>query len=369
VRDANDFLNPDLSRRQLLRSAVLGAAVLLPGWRVAARSEQGGAAAAALQPFLSSDELALLDAVVARIIPTDSLPGAREAGVSSYVQGLLSALPPPDANCDGRRGAADFTAIVLQRGAVVPDGCPHADLNEDGTIDTADAVSAELALFEAQPLFAGGPFSGRQPFGDFETGTVTDRVPANHFADFVPLTRLQRMAWTVRLDGADAVPEVTSNPLATSLPDVDLRRKYRDGLRAIRDVSQLRFQQAFPLLSATQQDAVLAAVDAAFVNLVTGHVLEGFLCVPEYGGNRARIGWQLIGFDGDSQPLGYTLGFDETAQQYIERPDKPNSKADPDDPCANFSPKVAAFLGTIARAEFTRPGNLFRTPYCFEVPA
>jgi len=114
---------------------------------------------------------------------------------------------------------------------------------------------------------------------------------------------------------------------------------------------------------------VLAAVDAAFVNLVTGHVLEGFLCVPEYGGNRARIGWQLIGFDGDSQPLGYTLGFDETAQQYIERPDKPNSKADPDDPCANFSPKVAAFLGTIARAEFTRPGNLFRTPYCFEVPA
>src|SRR5205085_1998033 len=97
------------------------------------------------------------------------------------------------------------------------------------------------------------------------------------------------------------------------------------------------------------------------------HTAEGMFSVPEYGGNRNRVGWQLIGFDGDSQPLGYTLGFDEAAQSYIERPDKPNSGPDPDEACAGFSANVLRFLSLITLTGDTQPAMRFRSPFCFEV--
>jgi hypothetical protein len=246
--------------------------------------------------------------------------------------------------------------------------CPAADVNGDGIIDAADVASAELSLFQARPIYAGGPFSGRQPFGDFEAGRATDLYPENSFETFLPLNRVQRLAWKVRLDGAGDVPEVAANPLAVQLEDVDLRRKYRQGLAEIEQESQARFGASFVALGAGQQDQILDAADPVFRNLLTGHAIEGFLCAPEYGGNRDRIGWKLVGFDGDSQPLGYTLGFDEAIQQYIERPDKPNSRPDPDEDCRGFSPTVVNFIRTIARAPETQPGAIFRNPYCFEVP-
>ena len=74
-----------------------------------------------------------------------------------------------------------------------------------------------------RPLFGGGPFSGRTPFPDPATGTPSDQFPENSFANPLPLPRVKRLAWTVRLLGAAAVPEVADNPLATSQLDVDLR--------------------------------------------------------------------------------------------------------------------------------------------------
>ena len=35
------------------------------------------------------------------------------------------------------------------------------------------------------------------------------------------------------------------------------------------------------------------------------HAIEGFLSVPEYGGNENTVGWQEISFPGDTQPRGY----------------------------------------------------------------
>ena len=52
---------------------------------------------------------------------------------------------------------------------------------------------------------------------------------------------------------------------------------------------------------------------------------------------------QLTHFDGDSQPLGYTI-FDTTTMAYVERPDKPNSTIDPDDDCSGFSDEMIKFL-------------------------
>jgi hypothetical protein len=366
VRDVPPTLDLLLTRRQILRLGAIGAAAL-PAWRGLAAPLARSTAAPPVNLFLTTEEFTLLDAVMSRIIPTDALPGAHEAGVAQYVQGLLSALPAADTNCDGRRGAADLTAIVLRLGGIFNEGCAQTDVNGDGVLDAADVASAELSLFEAVPLYAGGPFSGRQPFGDFATGVPSSTFPQNSFENFLPLSRVQRLGWEVRLDGATGVAEVANNPLATSLPDVDLRRQYREGLAQIDQQSQSMFGMPFVESSTMQQDQVLAKADATFINLLTGHAIEGLLCVPEYGGNRNRIGWQLIGFDGDSQPLGYTLGFDAEMQQYIERPDKPNSKPDPDEHCADFSPKVRSFLRVIAIAPETAPNMLFPSPYCFEV--
>jgi hypothetical protein len=355
-----------LTRRQMLKLAA-AASVSLPHRRLAAQpprvNNQG-----VIRVFLNQRQYLDLEAATARIIPTDSLPGAREAHVADYIQGMLSALPAADANCDGGRGAADFTAIVLQLDSPADPQCPGADLNFDATISSADAASAEVALFEATPIYAGGPFSGRHRFGDFDNGMPTSQMPRDGFRDFLPLNRVQRLAWTVRLDGAAAVPQVAGNPLASELPEVDLRAKYRDGLNQMDQLSDQRFQLNFWRLTPAQQDEILAEMPVAFLNLLTEHTIEGLLCDPVYGGNRDFIGWQLVGFDGDSQPLGYTLGFDEETQQYIEREDKPNSKPDPSEDCSGFSTRMVSFLSVVATAELTQPGARFRNPFCFDVP-
>jgi hypothetical protein len=51
---------------------------LLP-WEVLAGS-RGRGAASALELFLDGDEIAVLDAILARLLPSDTLPGGREAG-------------------------------------------------------------------------------------------------------------------------------------------------------------------------------------------------------------------------------------------------------------------------------------------------
>lgn len=344
------------SRRQFLRGAVTASTLLfLP--RPAARAFT----ATQTIGFLDNDELRLVDAVAARIIPSNETIGAREVGVVDYIQGLLSAFPTADANQDGRRGAADLSSILSALGS----DDPAADVDRDGTVTAADVALATTSLYNGRPIFAGGPFSGRSPFGDPATGTPSDRFPRRSFLDHLELPRLKRMAWRVRLDGATAVPEVAHNPLATSLADVDLRRKYREGLPLFDQVAREVHGADFVDLSAERQDDTLAEAQRRnrdFIRLLTCHSIEGFLCAPEYGGNRDGLGWALVGFDGDSQPLGYTI-FDEAAQQYRERPDKPNSRPNPDEDCAGLSDEMVEFLRfalvTLAGAEE------FDAPFCF----
>ena len=47
-------------------------------------------------------------------------------------------------------------------------------------------------------------------------------------------------------------------------------------------------------------------------------VVEAAFAAPEYGGNGTLAGWKLIHFEGDVQPLGYSV-FDEAANAYVER--------------------------------------------------
>src|SRR5206468_3386387 len=68
-----------------------------------------------------------------------------------------------------------------------------------------------------------------------------------------------------------------------------------------------------------------------FRSLLTELIMQGVFAAPEYGGNRNLGGWRLIHYEGDSQPLGYSI-FDPSLPMggdYHERSDFPNSRANP----------------------------------------
>lgn len=69
----------------------------------------------------------------------------------------------------------------------------------------------------------------------------------------------------------------------------------------------------------------LAGSDPAFTRAFAELVAEAALAAPEYGGNAALVGWQMVHVDGDAQPLGYSI-FDPSTNAYVER--LPVSSAD-----------------------------------------
>ena len=68
---------------------------------------------------------------------------------------------------------------------------------------------------------------------------------------------------------------------------------------------------AFADLTDAQQDRIITAIeqeDPGFFFFAKTVVMVGLVSNPDYGGNRDKIGWQLIGFEDDYQyqpPFGY----------------------------------------------------------------
>lgn len=181
-----------ITRRALLqRGALLGGAAALAGWIPFPRAAQ--AATASSEPaVLSPAQWRTLEAITARIIPTDRQPGAREAGCVNFIDKALA--------------------------------------HEES---------------KARPLYEGG------------------------------------------LAATDAV--------ATASRGV-----------------------GFVELTAEQQDALLAEIEAGaakgwpmgsppspvFFEVVRAHTVIGFLADPKYGGNRDFAGWQVAGYPGPQHHHG-----------------------------------------------------------------
>jgi hypothetical protein len=176
--------------------------------------------------FFTDDEYAVVEAACARLIPTDEDPGATEARVVDYIDGLLGAF------------ATDPPRI-----------------------------------------WAGGPFSGRHG-GD------------NGFNRFLSLTALDELAWRTRIEGSRGLPEREFNG-----PVVGLQERYHDGLRSL--------GPDFGAVGTEAQDDRLRAA-SEFTALLYEHACEGMYGAPEYGGNQGLVGWRYIGFEGDTQPAGFT---------------------------------------------------------------
>jgi len=386
-RDSTGSLESGLSRRDFLR--LIAAVAIAPSIPAS-----GPGAARAAMPFgggfLSPEELTILDAAAATLVPTDSLPGAREVGVVHYVQSLLTYGPGVNANCDRLANAADIVATIRAIGGDAL-ACPDSgDVDGDGDLTAADLELAPGATFRATPIYAGGPFSGRQPQPHMPVGSTAcnlchgsrsgtgasasggtassvDFFPPDYFREHIRLTRLQVLSWRVRLLGPEGVPEVAANPLATQLLESGLRPKYRQGLASLDEAARSRFGRPFAALSPADRQKVLDQASPTFVRLLMRHTIEGLLCAPEYGGNLGRVGWQLVGFNGDSQPLGYEI-YDTSTGTYRERPEKPNSGPNPDERCEPFSERMNRFLTLIAGTPPTQPGQRFGAPFCLGVP-
>ncbi|MDA8045761.1 MAG: gluconate 2-dehydrogenase subunit 3 family protein [Actinomycetota bacterium] len=176
--------------------------------------------------WLTDGQYRIVQAVCARLIPTDQDPGATEAGVVDYIDGLLGAFS-----------------------------------------------------FDPPRIWAGGPFSGRTG-GD------------GAFASFHRLGPLDELAWRTRIEGSRGLPEREWNGPVRGLQEI-----YAEGLD--------RLGADFADAGGDEQDRRLRA-DEEFTRQVYGHACEGMYGAPEYGGNRAGLGWAYIGFEGDVQPRGYS---------------------------------------------------------------
>jgi gluconate 2-dehydrogenase gamma chain len=72
----------------------------------------------------------------------------------------------------------------------------------------------------------------------------------------------------------------------------DLQPLYRQGIADLEQRSG-----GFAALSPARQIELLTAIESTgFFDTVRAHTVMGFLANPEYGGNRDRIGWKVIGF-------------------------------------------------------------------------
>ncbi|MCC6391472.1 MAG: gluconate 2-dehydrogenase subunit 3 family protein [Bryobacterales bacterium] len=81
----------------------------------------------------------------------------------------------------------------------------------------------------------------------------------------------------------------------------DKRETYRQGLRMVRDRRLEMFPQSTGLAALTPGDQLRfarAIETTGFFEMLRVHAIIGFLAPPEYGGNRGRAGWALIGFEG-----------------------------------------------------------------------
>lgn len=91
----------------------------------------------------------------------------------------------------------------------------------------------------------------------------------------------------------------------------DQREAYRAGMAELQQKRRELFPQSTTIRSLTdkQQIALIKSIEQTnFFELLRTHTVLGFLGNPSYGGNRERIGWHQIGFEGRmayQPPFGY----------------------------------------------------------------
>jgi hypothetical protein len=269
--------------------------------------------------FFTAQERATLEALCDTILPPDHDPGARALGAADYVENLLTAFDRP-----------------LPR------------------------------------LYTRGPFSGRNRFPNLLRGLPSRHRPANWFRVLLRPSRLQELFWRAEILGSQASPLPPHLDEQAGGPLLGLRDVYRAGLARVDEVALAERGQPFAELDPGDRDDVFQALDEpgvfapdprrgdlTFVDILIRHTLEGCFAPPEYGGNADTEGWRMIGLEGDSQPLGYSL-FSALDGSYRERPEHPMSTPNPDElaPDGSLAPRPLSADGDAIQANISSFSNL-----------
>jgi hypothetical protein len=230
-----------------------------------------------------------------------------------------SALPACGDNVHSRVfDESELSALRVLANVILP-----AD-DEPGAVELGflDYLERLVTAFDSQPptIFASGPFSDRNPIPD-EDGQPTSDTPRNDFAYLIELDRVSEAAWRLTV--------------------AEVRTDLKAGLAEARAASTTPLEQ----LDFTAQTKLFNGLDPAFRHLLIDLVSEAAFAAPEYGGNRDLMGWQLIHFEGDSQPLGYSQV--DLDGNVIERAEAPLSSANPGPDPAPLGGDAQALIETV----------------------
>ena len=197
-------------------------------------------------PYFSHEERSVLGALADAVLPPDDEPGGSALGAVDYIENLLTA----------------FTQ-------------------------------------ETPLIYAGGPYSGRNPVPDDPATTSS----ANDFESFLPLDRVAQRSWALRIYGSAGVPGGGPNDAITG-PVVGLREAVASAITQAKTV--IPPGVSVSALAATDRASMLQAIDKTTQDAIIELVLEGAFAPPEYGGNTDLGGWKMTHFEGDSLPYGYS---------------------------------------------------------------
>ena len=153
----------------------------------------------------------------------------------------------------------------------------HPGAREANVVGFIDTMLGAFS-FATPKIHAGGPWSNRN----------TGPTSPDFMAKFVPLTRVQTMAWKKRL--------------------AEFQQQYAAGIDRYAAAARAAGSSDFASAPPTTQDSILMQDTSGFRDLLFTHAIEGMYAVPEYGGNAGAppIGWQDVKFRGDTQPVGWS---------------------------------------------------------------
>lgn len=202
--------------------------------------------------FLDAHQRATIEAAMARIIPTDDQPGAREAGTVEFLDRYLSGLgfiyAKPDGTgfetLSGRRAEAWQRRIDALRAKYV-----------DGVLD------------------------------------LDRRSRAKFGADFVETGPEQQDQVLADMERGEQEPATTLSPA---------------------------YAIGGPTTSAPALQQTSTEVELDFFPLLVAHTRQGFYADPIYGGNKDRVGWQVIGFPGPESLMEVFTGRYSTLAWFAE---------------------------------------------------
>ena len=211
-----------------------------------------------------------------------------------------------------------------------------------GDLGAAAYIERLLTAFDVDPpaLFADGPFSGRNPLSDRKGGT--DGVfPPNDFLRFQRIDRVTEKAWRIKLYGSKNVDGGSLNEGIVPAV-VGLRELFKNGLQK----AMAEAPAPIETLSPADLRDVFGGLDTDLQNALVDLVSQGVWGAPEYGGNTELAGWKLVSFEGDTQPLGYSI-LDEQTGIFHERNESPMSTKDPRPDPAPLDSDVRKVMGEV----------------------